>query len=308
MHPDKHELRTSATLFILTFFSLTFKHNLFTFFLLDWSLLREIFFYELGYSVPLLLILFAHEMGHYIPARFYGLSASLPYFIPFPFGPIGTMGAVIRIREPIPNKIQLFDIGIGGPLMSFVLSVPCWIGGLYLSELVPLESISDREMTIFFGDSLFTFWTAQWILGPYDPAELDVLIHPLARAGWVGLIVTAINLLPFGQLDGGHIIYAVFGEKYRTWIHYLFLGFLTLSFWNFTWLIWGFLIYFLIRVEHPYVPDHPFRSLDSSRKKLGIFMLLCLVLIFVPTPIRLGFETEEKYFLESIIESINGSI
>lgn len=302
---DKRELRTSIILFVLTFLTLTFKENLFIGILLgEWQIMWQIFLHEWYYSVFLILILFAHEMGHYLPARFYGLKATLPYFIPFPIGPIGTMGAVIRIKEPIPNKIQLFDVGVGGPVMSLVLSLPCWLYGLYLSELTPIQDSSNSNFIIFFGDSLFTYWTGQWILGPYDPNLYDIAIHPLAKAGWVGLVITAINLLPFGQLDGGHVIYALFGEKYRKWIYYGFIGFILLSLWNFTWLVWSFIIFYIIQIEHPYVPDHPYRNLDSNRKWLGYIMLISFVFIFVPQPLKLGIEMQKPSLIEDLIQFI----
>ncbi|MCK6380391.1 MAG: site-2 protease family protein [Leptospiraceae bacterium] len=272
----------------------------------DGKVAFEILSKEWSYSVALILILFSHEMGHYIPARYYGIRATLPYFIPFPFGPIGTMGAVIRIKDAIPDKEKLFDIGVGGPVMSLILSIPCWVVGLYLSELVPIDNFQNKSELIFFGDSIFTYFSGQWILGPYNTQQFDVMIHPLAKAGWVGLLVTAINLLPFGQLDGGHVIYSVFGEKYRRWIYYLFLAFMLLSLWNFSWLVWTLLIYFIIKVEHPYIPDSHF-PLTPFRKKLGIFMLLSLVFIFVPSPIFLGSEMEKSSILENIWKSIFGS-
>lgn len=212
------------------------------------------------------------------------------------------MGAVIRIKEPIPDKLKLFDIGVGGPVMSLFLSIPCWIGGLYLSELVPIDSTVDTSEFLFFGDSLFTYWTGQFIFDFYDTSLYDIRIHPLAKAGWVGLIVTAINLLPFGQLDGGHIIYAIFGEKYRKWIYWLFGGFLVMAMWNFTWLVWSFLIYYMIRVEHPYVPDHPGKAIDPRRKALGLFMLASLIFIFVPSPLVLGLDKEANNLIQDIIE------
>lgn len=238
-------------------------------------------------------------MGHYVAARHYGVKATWPYFIPIPFAPIGTMGAVIRILEPIRNKKQLFDIGIWGPLMSLILSVPCYILGIYWSSLVPMESLKGNPGVISFGESFFTILVNQWILGPFDPTVQDVWIHPLAQAGWVGLLVTAINLLPFGQLDGGHVIYSVFGEKYRKWIYYLFIGFLLLCFWNFSWLLWGFLIYFIIKVEHPFVPD-PVVPLDRFRKIGGLLILFSLIFIFVPSPIQLGTDINRPGLAEEL--------
>ncbi|MCB1143558.1 MAG: site-2 protease family protein [Leptospiraceae bacterium] len=257
---------------------------------------------EVYYSIPLLLILLAHEMGHYLPARYYGIRATLPFFIPMPIGPIGTMGAVIRIEEPIPDKKKLFDIGVGGPLMSFLLSIPCWIIGVYYSDVINVKDYMDSvpmDRSLVFGDSLFTYWSVQLLHGPMDMKTHNLLIHPLAQAGWVGFFVTAINLFPFGQLDGGHVIYSLFGEKYREWIYYLFLCFLFLGLVNFNWVIWGFIIYFLIKIEHPYVPDS-FDGLDRIRKSLGFFMLFALLFIFVPIPMTTLSEMNQPTLLEDI--------
>jgi membrane-associated protease RseP (regulator of RpoE activity) len=276
-----------VVLFFLTFFSLTFREGIFFIYEVPIEKLRETFFTELPYSASLIIILLAHEMGHYLPARYYGLNATLPYFIPFPMGPIGTMGAVIKINDVIPDKKKLFDIGMGGPLMSFILSIPCWLIGIYLSDLKELDPLENMSNYLFFGDSFFTYWSAQLIHGPYNPATHDIVIHPLARAGWVGLIITAINLLPFGQLDGGHIIYSLFGERYRNWIYHLFLFFILMALVSFTWVIWAFLIYFLVKVEHPFVEDAPV-PLSKGRKYLGYFMLIALFFIFVPSPMSIG--------------------
>lgn len=288
-------------LLIVTFLTVTFREYIFSIPVLEINEIQAIFFREINYSIPLILILFAHEMGHYIPSRFYGIRATLPYFIPMPLGPIGTMGAVIRIQEPITDKKKLFDIGIGGPLMSLLLSIPYWIIGIYLSELHPIDPIKSKMNLLYFGDSLFTHYTSQWILGPFDTSKFSIHAHGFAQAGWVGLIITAINLLPFGQLDGGHVIYSVFGERYRKWIYYLFLGFLFFSLINMSWLIWGFLIYFLIKIEHPYVPEPP-TPMNRSRKVLGILMLISLIFIFVPVPMTTAIDMDNNTLFEDIID------
>jgi membrane-associated protease RseP (regulator of RpoE activity) len=288
-------------LFVVTFLSMTYRETSFVMIAnWDFTFAYEILLQEIWYSFPLIFILFSHEMGHFIPARLFGIRSTLPYFIPFPFGPIGTMGAVIRIFDRITDKIKLFDIGVGGPLMSLVLSVPCWIIGLFLSNLVPIDISVDTSQMVFFGDSLFTYWTGQWILGPYETSHFDVAIHPLAKAGWVGLLVTAINLLPFGQLDGGHIIYSIFGESYRKWIYWIFILFLILALYNFTWLIWGFLIFYAIRIEHPFVPDPIDKKMGLGRILLGIIMLLSLILIFVPNPISIGLDYKNNSLIQDI--------
>lgn len=326
----KSKLPLHIFLFLLTFFTLTLKEHTFDalYVLLDWFFfavlnvdlfgqhfrvaeasggLYAYFMREIAYSMPLLTILLAHEMGHYVPARYYGIRATLPFFIPMPFGPIGTMGAVIKIEEAIPDKKKLFDIGVGGPLMSFILSIPCWIVGIYFSKVINLSDyisqIPAGEQGLVFGDSLFTYWTIQLLHGPLDLKTQNIVIHPLAQAGWVGFFITAINLFPFGQLDGGHVIYSLFGEKYRNWIYYLFIAFICLGFISLNWVIWGFIIYFFIKVEHPFVPDYH-QGLNKIRKFLGAFMLASLIFIFVPNPIATTSELETPTLLEDIIQSI----
>jgi membrane-associated protease RseP (regulator of RpoE activity) len=330
----KSKTSSHIFLFILTFFTLTFKERTFDalYIVFDWIYFsltglelfqehtlmieagQQIWVYfqrELSYSIPLLTILFAHEMGHYVPARIYGIKATLPYFIPMPFGPIGTMGAVIKIEEAIPDKKKLFDIGVGGPLMSFILSIPCWLIGVYYSEVVNIADymslMTHGVQGLVFGDSLFTFYTIQWIHGSIDMKTQNLVIHPLAQAGWVGFFVTAINLFPFGQLDGGHVIYSLFGEKYRNWIYYLFLGFVFLGFLSLNWVIWGFIIYFFIKVEHPFVPDHK-SGLNKWRKFIGFFMLFSLVLIFVPTPIATLSELNTPTLIDDLINMITSKL
>ncbi len=289
---------------VATFITLTFQEaTLFLPFLV--GRLEELFWNGLPYSISLMFILFCHEMGHYIPAQIHGVRSTLPYFIPMPFGPVGTMGAVIKILEPIPDKKKLFDIGVGGPLMSLVLSIPCWIYGVYLSEVIEVPSDTPENILVF-GDSLFTYWSTYFIHGEIGFGK-DLMIHPLAKAGWVGLLVTAINLLPFGQLDGGHIIYALNGENYRNWIYYLFLVFLFLGFIHFSWVIWGFLIYYLIKVEHPFVPDAK-ETLGIGRTILGWSMLISILFIFVPIPLATLREMNSSKLYEDIFHFFFGII
>ncbi|WP_210413211.1 site-2 protease family protein [Leptospira vanthielii] len=291
-------------LFILTFFTLTYS-DIFLNPQVPQTLenYKLMFFENWPYSVSLLFILFAHEMGHYLPARHYGVKATLPYFIPLPVGPIGTMGAVIQIKQQIPDKKVLFDIGIGGPTASLVLSVIAWLVGISLSKVIEIPPDFDRSGFLFFGDSLFTYFTTQWILGPIDLSTMDIQAHPLAKAGWVGLLITAVNLLPFGQLDGGHVIYSMFGEKYRNWIHRLFVFFLIFALIHFTWLLWGFIIYYVVKIEHPFIRDSA-SGIGKFRFYFGAAMLVTFLIIFVPKPIILGSEFEDSSLLIDIFRLI----
>jgi membrane-associated protease RseP (regulator of RpoE activity) len=231
------------------------------------------------YSIAIMTILLAHEMAHYFVSRRYGVSATLPYFIPFPLSPFGTFGAVIKMRGTITNKKALFDIGIAGPLAGFVLSVPCAYIGIKLSSTVKVAP-SAHPLTL--GEPLLLKFF-EWLTFGNLPAGYDVLIHPLGFAGWVGLFITALNLLPIGQLDGGHIIYATFGHKSRH-VHRILITLLVLFslFYNAGWLVLVALLV-VFGLGHP-DPLDPWTPLDGKRKLLALLMLVVFVLSFVPAP------------------------
>ncbi len=240
----------------------------------------------LPFSITLLTILMAHEMGHYLAARYYGVDATLPFFLPAPTL-IGTFGAFIRIRSAILSKRILFDIGIGGPLAGFAVLVIPLIAGVSMSKVV-LGIGSHGELA--FGTPLMVR-LFEWIIFPGVPTS-DIYLHPVARAAWVGLLATALNLLPIGQLDGGHVLYAFLGEKTRftSRIAVTALGLLGL-FQLFTsaykmgymWLFWSaFLIFFGMR--HPAIVDPS--PVGRTRTWLGVLALIIFLLSFTAAPIR----------------------
>ena len=165
------------------------------------------------YAVAIVSILLAHEMGHYLMCRKYKIPATLPYFLPFPFpalNPFGTMGAVIKMEGRIPTRKALFDVGAAGPIAGLVLTIPALIIGLKLSTVIKVDQTP--EFSIYLGESFLFSQLSKLIIGNLEQGY-DVVLHPVAFAGWAGLFVTALNLLPIGQLDGGHILYALFGRK-----------------------------------------------------------------------------------------------
>ena len=233
----------------------------------------------ISYCIPIMTILLAHEMGHYTMSRRYGVPATLPYFIPFPFSPFGTFGAIIKMKGIIINKKALFDIGVAGPLMSFILSVPCLFFGMMLSRVVTLnENLHEFRL----GEPLLLKLIQRVVMGELPPNS-DVLLHPLGYAGWVGLFVTALNLLPVGQLDGGHVIYAVFGQKSRWAFAGSMLALILLAlFYNPGWLaLIILLLIFGMRHPQPFDSETP---LDRPRKILACFMLVVFILSFTPAP------------------------
>ncbi|MBD3415111.1 MAG: site-2 protease family protein [Candidatus Aminicenantes bacterium] len=232
------------------------------------------------YAVVLIGILLAHEMGHYLTCRYYKVSATLPFFIPAPTL-IGTLGAFIKIRSPIKRKHQLFDIGVAGPLAGFVLAVPAVIYGLSLSKLVPPLP---QEGTLLFGEPLFIN-VLGGIIFKGAASGKDVVVHPVAFAGWVGLLVTALNLFPIGQLDGGHVLYALIGPRVKKFARFILIGFVIMGvfFWM-GWFVWALLISFL-GLKHPPVMDENV-SLSSGRKWLSFVVLVIFLVSFIPAPVK----------------------
>ncbi len=240
----------------------------------------EIITLSLVYAVVLIGILLGHELGHFLTCRYYKIDATLPYFIPAPTL-IGTLGAFIKIRSPITKKQQLFDIGIAGPLTGFVLSLPAVIYGLSVSKVVP--SLPQEE-AILFGEPLLIKIVGSFIFKGV-PEGFDVVPHPVAFAGWVGVLVTSLNLFPVGQLDGGHVVYALIGQKSRK-IAPFFLGvfvFMGVVFWI-GWFVWALLIYFL-GLKHPRIADED-KPLSQGRRAIGYLMLVVFILSFIPDPIQ----------------------
>ncbi len=230
------------------------------------------------FAGALLIILLAHEMGHYCYCLKYGVYATLPFFIPAPTL-IGTMGAFILIRSPIRSRSDLFDIGIAGPIAGFVLSVIALFFAIFLSRpMAPGMAAPD----ILLGYPLI-FHFAHW-LGPYSRLPMDHMqLHPIAIAAWVGMFATALNLLPGGQLDGGHIVFSLWPRAHR-WVSMLSLvGLILLGYFRHWegWYVWAVLL-FLSGLRHPRVSPWP--GLDSKRKLLALFALAMLILTIVPTP------------------------
>ncbi|MCX8117985.1 MAG: site-2 protease family protein [Desulfobacterota bacterium] len=234
-----------------------------------------------GYSLSIILILLGHELGHYFMSRRHGMRATLPFFLPFPLSPFGTLGAIIRMEGPIYSRKALFDTGVAGPLTSFLLSLPAIAIGLKLSTLIPRAHIQEGT-TLHLADPLLFALVQRLVLGDI-PEGFEVILHPIGYAGWVGLFVTALNLFPVGQLDGGHIAYAIFGQKSRAvfLIAIAAMGFITV-FLNPGWfLLLILMVLFGFRHPRPLDDETP---LDGRRKAMGGFMFLVFLLSFTPSP------------------------
>ncbi|HLA87067.1 MAG TPA: site-2 protease family protein [Anaerolineales bacterium] len=254
------------------------------------------------FALSLLGILVAHELGHYFMSRHHKTPASLPYFIPFPLSPLGTMGAAIIMRSIPKNKRVLFDIGIAGPIAGLVVAIPVLFFGLSLSTMGTIDpnpnSFIEGNSLLYlfakyvtFGQLLpapvepqgFLYWLQYFFTGrPIPFGGLDVFIHPIAFAGWAGILVTALNLIPVGTLDGGHIIYALLGEKARKAFPFIIALLIVLGISWSTWWLWAALLFWLGRVNAQ--PLDQITTLDPARRLIAYTMIIIFVLVFMPVP------------------------
>jgi hypothetical protein len=237
----------------------------------------------LAFSIPALTILFAHEMGHYVACRLYGLPCTLPYFLPVPLN-FGTFGAFIRIKAPIRSKQELFDVGIAGPIAGFLMLIPFLLWGIAHSQPAHLAlAAGETGAFLYLPGRCLAIVLATWLFHGRLGDGMILNLHPVALAAWLGLLATSINLLPLGQLDGGHVLYAATGRLQRRlalplWIGLGLMGFLWLG-----WVLWCVII-LLIGLYHPPVWDES-TPLDSFRRRLAWVALILLVLSFMPAPL-----------------------
>ncbi|HYJ89752.1 MAG TPA: site-2 protease family protein [Pyrinomonadaceae bacterium] len=244
--------------------------------------------YGMSFSIPLLIILISHEMGHYVACRLYGVEATLPYFIPTPpmVGPAGTFGAFIRIKSRIPTRRAIFDIGVAGPIAGFIALIPIAIIGISLMQIMPETTIPSD--TLVFADPLM-----MKLIGVAFGKNVTFGVgNPFYYAAWMGLLVTALNLIPSGQLDGGHAMYAALGEKVHAWtgrIAFIVMAVLSVLGMLFYGSPSGFLIAILLgvmmRIPHPQPWDNT--PLDAKRKVIALLTLLIFILCFVPFPLQI---------------------
>jgi membrane-associated protease RseP (regulator of RpoE activity) len=252
-------------------------------------LIKPILFLEgASFSFPLLLILLAHELGHFFACKYYGMHCTLPFFLPAPIPFTGTLGAFIKIKSGFRNKKALFDVGIAGPLAGFLFAIPVLLIGISLSKLIPKIPASYHVLN--FGEPLL-FRIIGMLVLDYNPQKQDMLEHPMAMAGWVGLLATSLNLLPIWQLDGGHIIYAIAGRQWHKRISIsIVCALMLLSLWGWptpSYLLFSLMLLIIglrLKFYHP-APMTEIEALGIVRIILGIFAFFILALSFTPIPI-----------------------
>jgi membrane-associated protease RseP (regulator of RpoE activity) len=264
----------------------------------------------LAFTVSLLAILLAHEFGHYLAGRYHKAAVTLPYFIPFPLSAFGTMGAFIQLKEPPKNKRVLLDIGVAGPLAGLVVAIPVLILGLSLSQVsyIPVNLPPGQGLQIegnsllylfskylvfgqllpspgdFSGINPFIYWVRYFFTGqPVPLGGIDVMLSPIAWAGWAGLLVTALNLIPAGQLDGGHLIYVLLGKRANVLLPVILIVLVFLGFFWPGWWFWAFLILLLGRLHAE--PLDQITVLDAPRQAVAILGIIIFLLVFTPVPL-----------------------
>ncbi|MEA2055794.1 MAG: site-2 protease family protein, partial [Candidatus Thermoplasmatota archaeon] len=230
------------------------------------------------FSIPLISILGIHEMGHYFTSKRHNLDTSLPFFMPLPPPFIlGTLGALISTKDPIPDRKALLDVGASGPICGFLVAIPVSLIGLFLMQQNPIFIPAGEEVITF------TFPLVLQALSSFFAIPSNTVMHPTLFAGWAGFFLTAVNLLPIGQLDGGHVSRAILKGKYKyaSWaVIFLLLG---LGMFSTTWLVFAFIILFMIGTQHQ-PPLNDFSSLDTRRKLIGVLVLIIFMLCFAPIP------------------------
>ncbi len=305
--PKKDNINTNIILFVLTVLSVMLagaqpESGMPDDFVGQILLLAKSIFTGWPFALSLLGILLTHELGHYFMSRYHKTPATLPYFIPLPFSLLGTMGAAIIMRATPKNKRVLFDIGVAGPIAGLVVAIPVLFLGLSLSTLGTIDPNPNRFLEgnsliylfakfVTFGKLLpsplepqgILYWLQYFFTGrPVPFGGLDVFIHPVAFAGWAGLLVTALNLIPAGTLDGGHVIYALFGSKARKAFPFIIGILIALgTFWN-GWWLWAVILFWLGRVNAE--PLDQITTLDPPRRLLAFAMIIVFVLVFMPVP------------------------
>lgn len=308
--PKQDKVSTNIILFVLTVFSVMLagvqiEGPLPEDAMAQMILLAKNIFSGWPFALSLLGILLAHELGHYFMSRYHKTPATLPYFIPFPFSPLGTMGAAILMRGTPKNKHVLFDIGVAGPIAGLVVAIPVLLYGLSLSTLGTIEPNPNGFLEgnsliyllakfVVFGQLLpapiepqgILYWLQYFFTGrPVPFGGLDVFIHPVAFAGWAGILVTALNLIPAGTLDGGHVIYSLFGDKAKKAFPFIVGLLVILGFFWSGWWLWAALLFWLGRVNAQ--PMDQITELDPTRRLIAYSMIVVFILVLTPVPFML---------------------
>jgi membrane-associated protease RseP (regulator of RpoE activity) len=310
-NPRPSKIWVNILFFVLTFFSVLFTGSMFSYQGSSLRSLSDILHFILSgvpFTLSLLSILLAHEFGHYLAGKHHKSNVTLPYFIPFPMSYFGTMGAFIQLKEPPKNRRVMLDISIAGPLAGLVVAIPILLLGLSLSPVerlpfhLPAGQIFEGNSILYLalkyivhgeflpnpgnyhGMTPFIYWVVYFFTGsPLPSGGFDVTLHPVAWAGWAGLLVTAINLIPAGQLDGGHLLYVLLGRRAPRLIPFVLAGLLILGFVWYGWWIWAVLILVFGTIYAE--PLDLITPLDRKRKLIAILGIIIFLLVFTPVPL-----------------------
>jgi len=291
----KERIWINVLLLVATFFTTTAVGSMFLYQVDILAGVNE-FFTGLPFSLSLLTILGTHELGHYMMSRHWGVRASLPFFIPVPVPPLGTLGAVIKQRDPIPNRSALFDIGVSGPLVGLFVAIFFVVLGAMMGPYVPF--VPDGEVipgtgggVLYLGEPLLF----ELVYNAVPQSGVEGFINPVAFAGWVGIFLTVLNLIPVGQLDGGHVARAVLGERTR-WLSMVvppliiawgFIATLMLDLGGEIWIFWGLITLLFANQPHP-PPANDTEPVGTNRKVLSVILIVIFMLCFTPVPFFIG--------------------
>jgi membrane-associated protease RseP (regulator of RpoE activity) len=310
IQPKPTKIWGNILFFILTVLSVTFTGALFSTGNFPTSISGWFNFMISGlpFAIALMAILVCHEFGHYLAGRYHKTAVTLPFFIPFPYSYFGTMGAFIQLKEPPKNRRILLDIGIAGPLAGLIVAIPILLLGLYLSPVdkipvqLPFGQIFEGNSILYLllkfivkgqllpqpftyaGLNPIIYWLRYFFTGtPLPAGGLDVSLHPIAWAGWAGLLVTSLNLIPAGQLDGGHIMYVLLGKRTSRLLPFILVALVLLGFaWN-GWWLWAAFIFFLGRSHAE--PLDQITTLDPKRRALAVLGVIVFIFVFMPVPL-----------------------
>jgi membrane-associated protease RseP (regulator of RpoE activity) len=291
MEQGKPNIMWNIILFIATISSTIFAGYYLSLPLVMEGRMENVWAGAVSFSAAIMFILGTHELGHKYASHKNGVDATWPYFIPMPFIFIGTMGALIKSRSPMPDNNSMIQLGAAGPLCGFLVAIPVYIIGIKLSYIVPAVEPAEGETFLYFGQSIITEFLGGLVL--QVPSGADVFLHPIAIAAWAALLVTSVNLIPVGQLDGGHIARALLGERLHRMLSYALIGIMVVMGFPYYnpffvwegWLIWALVLYFIIMRARSGGAMNELEPITINSKILALAALVVFIITVIPIPL-----------------------